>query len=115
MGKDPKQISYPEFDYLSEKHPDYFKRFKALSKYPLEESMYLDYKTKLLIPMVILAYRENVQAVTTHIKRALTSGLTVNEILEAFLMSLLPGGAPTLLCGLSALMKAEEELSQTQG
>lgn len=114
MAKNPKKISYPEFDYLAERHPDFFERFSSIAKYPLEESTYLEYKVKLLIPMVILAYRENVRAVTTHIKRALASGLTVNEILEAFLMTLLPGGAPTLLCGLSALMKAEQELSQVR-
>jgi len=112
MAKDPKQISYPEFDYLAEKYPDFFKMFSTIAKYPLEESTYLEYKVKLLIPMVILAYRGNADAVTAHIKRAFNSGLTAQEILEAFLVALLPGGAPTMVCGVRALMRAEKELSR---
>ena len=63
--------------------------------------------------MHILGHRGITDSVVAHIKRALNSGLTADEILEACLVSLMSGGAPTLVCGVSAIMQAEKELSQS--
>jgi alkylhydroperoxidase/carboxymuconolactone decarboxylase family protein YurZ len=114
--KEPKktEIMYPEFQYLSEKHPDLFQHFMALAKYPLEKGKCLDLKTKLLIPMVILAHRGQSHGVYTHIKRALGLGMTEEEIVEAFLMSLMPGGAPTMVVGLRALLEVKKEMESTK-
>jgi alkylhydroperoxidase/carboxymuconolactone decarboxylase family protein YurZ len=110
--KEPKkpEIMYPEFQYLSEKHPELYQHFMALAKYPLEKGKCLDLKTKLFIPMVILAFRGQSHGVYTHIKRALGLGVTEEEIVEAFLVSILPGGAPTMVVGLRALLEVKKEM-----
>lgn len=104
-----KAFLYPEFQYLSEKHPDLYEHFTAIAKYPREKCKYLDVKTKLFIPMVILAHRGETEMVCAHIKRAFSMGITEGEILEIFLAALLPGGAPTLLIGMKALLKAKKD------
>jgi len=103
---------YPEFQYLCEKHPELYQHFMAVAKYPIEKGIELDLRTKLLIPMVILAHRGLKHAVYAHMKRALSLGVTENEILEAFLVALLPGGAPTLHMGLSVLMETQKEMTE---
>lgn len=104
---------YPEFQYLAEKHPDFYASFTSIGKYPMEKGKFLDLKTKLLIPMIILAHRGSAVGVATHIRRAFNLGvLTEEEILEAFLVSLLPGGAPTMMTGLRALIDVQKERSQ---
>jgi alkylhydroperoxidase/carboxymuconolactone decarboxylase family protein YurZ len=103
---------YPEFQYLSEKHPELYQHFLAVARYPIEKGKKLDLKTKLLIPMVILAHRGLKRAVYAHMKRALSMGVTEDEILEAFLVALLPGGAPTLHMGLSVLMETQKEMTE---
>ena len=105
---------YPEFQYLAEKHPELYEHFISIGRYPIEKGKCLDLKTKLLIPMVILAHRGQIQGVATHIRRALGLGMTEDEILEAFLVALLPGGAPTMVNGLRALMEAKKEPSGNQ-
>jgi alkylhydroperoxidase/carboxymuconolactone decarboxylase family protein YurZ len=102
---------YPEFQYLAEKHPELYEHFISIGRYPIEKGKCLDLKTKLLIPMVILAHRGQIQGVATHIRRALGLGMTEEEILEAFLVALLPGGAPTMVNGLRALLEAKKERS----
>ena len=102
---------YPEFQYLAEKHPELYERFISIGRYPIEKGKCLDLKTKLLIPMVILAHRGQIQGVTAHIRRAFGLGMTEDEILEAFLVALLPGGAPTMVNGLRALVAAKKESS----
>jgi alkylhydroperoxidase/carboxymuconolactone decarboxylase family protein YurZ len=117
MNKNEQQktgFMYPEFQYLSEKHPELYKHFIAIAKYPIEQGRYLDVKTKLFIPMVILAHRGQSHEVYTHIKRALSLGVTEEEIVEIFLVALLPGGAPTLLVGLKALMEAQKDMLENQ-
>ena len=102
---------YPEFQYLAEKHPELYEHFISIGRYPIEKGKCLDLKAKLLIPMVILAHRGLVKEVATHIRRAFGRGMTEDEILEAFLVALLPGGAPTMHYGLMALMEAKKERS----
>jgi alkylhydroperoxidase/carboxymuconolactone decarboxylase family protein YurZ len=84
---------------------------RCSAKYPIEKGKSLDLKTNLFIPMVILAHRGMRHAVYTHIKRASSLGVTEDEILEVFLVALLPGGAPTLLVGLRALMEAKKDMN----
>jgi len=106
---------YPEFQYLYEKHPELYQHFLAVAKYPIEKGKKLDLRTKLLIPMVILAHRGLKRAVYAHMKRALSLGVTEDEILEAFLVALLPGGAPTLHMGLSVLIETQKEMTENNG
>jgi alkylhydroperoxidase/carboxymuconolactone decarboxylase family protein YurZ len=100
---------YPEFQYLAQKHPELYENFISIGRYPIEKGKYLDLKTKLLIPMVILAHRGQIQGVAAHIRRAFELGMAEDEILEGFLVALLPGGAPTLVNGLRALMEAKAD------
>lgn len=107
------EFMYPEFQYLAQKHPELFSSFLAAGRYPFEKGNALDVKTKLLIPIIILAHRGQITGVAAHIKRAIAQGdLTENEIAEAFLVSLLPGGAPTMMTGLRALLTVQKELSE---
>jgi alkylhydroperoxidase/carboxymuconolactone decarboxylase family protein YurZ len=102
---------YPEFEYLAEKHPEFYEHFRSIGRYSIEKGKFLDLKTKLLIPMVILAYRGLDKEVAAHVRRAFGLGMTEDEILEAFLVAMAPGGAPTMHYGIRALMEAKKERS----
>ena len=109
MEMKKEEFLYPEFEFLAKKDPEFYQRFISLARYPIEKGTFLDLKTKLVIPMIILAYRGEGYGVYKHIKRALELGMTVEQILEAFQVALLPGGASTLFYGLEALLKVEQE------
>jgi alkylhydroperoxidase/carboxymuconolactone decarboxylase family protein YurZ len=43
-----------------------------------------------------------------HVRRALELGATHQEIFDGFKAAMLPGGAPTLMAGITALLEAEK-------
>lgn len=61
-----------------------------------------------LIVSAVLAFRgASSTAIAQHLRRARTDGATDTEMLEAFEAAAVPGGVPTLLRGVEALMQLD--------
>src|SRR3990172_6275637 len=101
---------YPQQELLATIDPDFAELYANFSgNIFLSESEQhdtaLDLKTRELIPIVILAYRGLPDMVYVHMKRALRSGATKRELLEALEMTVAPGGAVAMSMGLTALLR----------
>jgi AhpD family alkylhydroperoxidase len=109
MKKDRGYI-YPEWEFAARSDPEFVEAYNALYRAALNDGRALSAKTKEFIAIGILAYRGEVNAVKAHIQRAMRLGATKQEILEAVETSIIPGGAPTFFNGLSAMIKAFDEV-----
>jgi alkylhydroperoxidase/carboxymuconolactone decarboxylase family protein YurZ len=98
-----------EWAYIAEKDPDFWDTYNALYEKVLSDGKALPAKTRELIAIGVLSYRELEQGVCNHAKRALRLGATKQELLEAVETVTVPGGSPALRAGLRGLMMMEEE------
>lgn len=98
-----------EWAYVAEKDPEFWDIYNALYEKVLSDGKALPAKTRELITIGVLAYRELEQGVCNHAKRALRLGATRQELLEAVETVTVPGGSPALRAGLRGLMMMEEE------
>ncbi len=98
-----------EWAYVAERDPDFWDTYNALYEKVLSDGKVLPAKTRELIAIGVLAYRELEQGVYNHAKRALRLGATKQELLEAVETVTVPGGSPALRAGLRGLMMIEEE------
>lgn len=107
----------PEYRYLRDADPEFLKVYETW----VERSLGLDGhgdtghglppKYRELVVSAVLAMRgAPARGIAAHLARALSSGLTEAEAREGMIAASVPGGAPTLLTGLRALMLALEEL-----
>jgi alkylhydroperoxidase/carboxymuconolactone decarboxylase family protein YurZ len=101
---------YPEWEFAARADPDFVDAYNNLYRMALNDGTALDGKTREFIAIGILAFRGEVNSVRTHILRALRLGATKQEILETVETSLIPGGAPTFYNGLSAFIKALDDV-----
>ena len=108
MKKDRGYI-YPEWEFAARSDPDFVEAYNNLYRAGLSDGRALPVKVRELIAIGLLSYRRDVGGAKTHILRAMRFGATKQEILEAVETSIIPGGAPTFFCGLSAMMLAFEE------
>ena len=96
-------------NYFIEKHGDIYESYQEYGKKIHEVGGPLEEKTKRLIKVAISATIQNQYSLTTHIKKALKSGCTMEEIEHTVLLV-----APTV--GFPAMMKAiisiREELGE---
>lgn len=107
---------YPTHQYLAEQDPAFLAIWNQLAglalghdESPDQPSAALPVKYREMIVSVLLAYRgSSTEGITAHVKRAIAHGATMRELLEAFEASVVPGGAPTFLAGVRAIMAAEE-------
>jgi alkylhydroperoxidase/carboxymuconolactone decarboxylase family protein YurZ len=100
---------YPEWEYMAKQNPDFAELYQRFYEPCFGEGENLPAKYRELGPIALLAYKGHVDAVAKHMKRAIRLGATKGELLDAVITLLIPGGAPTMLIGLSALMKLDEE------
>lgn len=95
--------------YFIEQHAEVYESYQEYGKKIDEAGGPLDEKTKRLIKVAISATIQNQYSLTTHIKKALNSGCTMEEIEHTVLLV-----APTV--GFPAMMKAiisiREELGE---
>jgi alkylhydroperoxidase/carboxymuconolactone decarboxylase family protein YurZ len=98
-----------EWAYIAGKDPDFWDTYNALYEKVLSDGKALPAKTRELIAIGVLSYRELEQGVCNHAKRALRLGATKQELLEAVETVTVPGGSPALRAGLRGLMMLEEE------
>jgi alkylhydroperoxidase/carboxymuconolactone decarboxylase family protein YurZ len=100
---------YPEWQYVAEHDPDFMASYNAYYRDALARDDGLPIKYRELVALGVLAYRGVWEgALINHIKRALEHGATKAEILGALEAAAIPGGAPTFVTGLRALIKYEQ-------
>ena len=116
---------YPEWKYVAANDPDFMESYNAYYRDALarEDGLPIKYyrdalardsglpiKYRELVALGVLAYRGVWEgALVNHIKRALEHGATRAEILGALEAAAIPGGAPTFVTGVRALVKVLEE------
>ena len=101
---------YPEWKFVAEHDPDFMASYNAYYRDALAREGGLPIKYRELVALGILAYRGVWEgALVNHIKRALEHGATRAEILGALEAAAIPGGAPTFVTGVRALLKVLEE------
>jgi len=98
-----------EWAYIAGKDPDFWDAYNALYEKALTDGKALPAKTKELIVIGILAYREFEEGVCKHAERALRLGATRQELLEAVETVTVPGGSPALRAGIAGLVMLEEK------
>jgi alkylhydroperoxidase/carboxymuconolactone decarboxylase family protein YurZ len=107
----------PAWDYLIRTNPDLFEDYQKLYERGLLAGKELPTKYRELICMAILAFKGARDAVIGHGLRAYRLGATKQEVLDAAVTTLIPGGAPTFGTYLAALeaIEAEENKSKSAG
>jgi AhpD family alkylhydroperoxidase len=98
-----------EWTYLIQTDPDMFQAYQNIYEKSLMEGKELPAKYRELICMGILAFRGNRDGVVSHARRAHEFGATLQEILDAAEITLIPGGAPTFLTYLAAAETIKED------
>jgi AhpD family alkylhydroperoxidase len=101
---------YDVLGFGAELDPDYFEVYCQMHwGFFKEETRHLDPKTRELIEIGLLAFKGMKHEVYTHSKKALRLGATMEEVLEAFEVASIGGGAPVLMEGLYALKRIHDE------
>ena len=91
--------------------PDYFEPYSEIGWgfFNPDRPRHLPQKNREIIAVVVVALRGSEEDAYHHCKRALQHGSTMEEVLEAFEVSGLPGGTPHLLRGLRILKRIADE------
>ena len=95
--------------YFIEKHGDIYESYQEYGKKIDEQGGPLEEKTKRLVKVAISATIENQYSLKTHIKKALQSGCTIEEIEHAILLVAPTAGFPTMM---KALMTIREKIGE---
>lgn len=106
---------YPTHRYLAEVDPGFLESWNNLAgKALLHEGTEanpdaeLPVKYREIVVSAVLAYRgASTEGLVAHLRRAISHGATKREILDAFEACAIPGGAPTFLAGVRALMELD--------
>lgn len=96
-----------EMGLLARKYPAFAKVYRAFYDQASDRGAELPPKYKALVGLGILAFRGAEQSLVKYIRRAYALGATPAEIIGAFEAAADPGGAPVLLHGLRALLRAQ--------
>jgi alkylhydroperoxidase/carboxymuconolactone decarboxylase family protein YurZ len=107
---------YPHHQYLAEADPGFLEAYNRLVGEALLHKGYgdgedaLPAKYRELVVCGILAHRAvPLEMLVEHVRRAMRFGATKAELLEAFEAAVVPGGAPTFLNGVTALMAIAQD------
>lgn len=95
--------------YFIENHGDIYESYQEFGKKIHNEGGPLDEKTKRLIKVAISATIQNEYSLTTHIKKALRCGCTMEEIEHTILLVAPTVGFPAMM---KALISVREELGE---
>lgn len=98
--------------FMAEEDMDFIRAYEEVYDKIGIRSVALPLKYKQLILIAVLCAQRDHASAKTQIKRALRLGATKEEVIEAIEMAYLPGGAPTLIHGIKALIDALKESSQ---
>lgn len=101
---------FPEWEFACIYDPDFFENYNNLYGSAVGKDGALSIKVKEFIALAVLAFRaSSTDVLAAHIKRAMNHGATKEELLEAFEVALVTGGAPTFLNGLKALLTLDKK------
>ncbi len=96
---------YPEWELVCKADPDFFENYNRLYGSTMGKKEGLPIKIKEFVALGILAYRNSpTDVLVAHMKRAMDNGATKQELIEVLEAATIPGGAPTLLNGLKAVL-----------
>lgn len=109
---------YPAHEWLSERFPDYVEVMLELDEVIRKRTRIYDEKMHELFHIVALAVKgsnfHNQPHLRRHLKKGLELGLHPEEIAEALMVCVNPGGASVLTYGITCMLEAIEEL-QAEG
>lgn len=97
------------FGYFREKHPEIYDAYERFGKLVHEQGGPLDEKTRWLIKIAITSSGQNEFALRTHIKKALRSGCSADEIEHAILLTAPSAGFPVMMEAILVLRNVLEE------
>ncbi len=102
----------PVWPYAAEKDIDFMEAYNNIC---VNSERGLPIKTRELVAIALTAVRSMEEGSYQHMKKALRYGATKQDIFNTLKVSFMYGGAPTLVTGLQALMRIEEEGKKTVG
>lgn len=97
--------------YFIDNHKDIYEAYSTYGKAIHEKGGPLDEKTKRLIKVAISATIQNEYSLTTHMKKALKAGCTLEEIEHTLLLIAPTVGFPAMM---KALMTFREEINSRE-
>lgn len=109
MSDEQDQIIRENFTYFREKHPEIYDAYEQFGRLIHEEGGPLDEKTRWLVKIAVTTAGQNQYALRTHIKKALYSGCTADEIEHAILLTAPSAGFPVMMEALLILRSTLEE------
>jgi alkylhydroperoxidase/carboxymuconolactone decarboxylase family protein YurZ len=99
---------YPEWELIAREDPDFMTSYNQYYRDALARDSGLPIKYRELVALGVLAYRGVWEgALVNHIKRAMEHGATAAEVIAALEAAAIPGGTPTFVTGIRALLKAQ--------
>ena len=106
--------SYSAHEWLADKFPDYVKIMLDLDYEIRQKTKIFDEKMHELFHIIALAVKgsnpHNQQHLKAHIKKGIMLGLDPEEIAEALMVCVNPGGAMVLTYSITCMLEALEEL-----
>jgi len=107
---------YPAHEWLAEKFPEYVQIMLDLDYEIRQKTKIFDEKMHELFHIIALAVKgsnpHNQQHLKAHIKKGLKLGLEPEEIAEALMVCVNPGGAMVLTYSVTCMLEAIGELKQ---
>jgi alkylhydroperoxidase/carboxymuconolactone decarboxylase family protein YurZ len=107
--------TYPAHEWLAEKFPDYVKIMLDLDYEIRQKTKLFDEKMHELFHIIALAVKgsnpHNQQHLKAHIKKGIMLGLDPEEIAEALMVCVNPGGAMVLTYSITCMLEALDELN----
>ena len=104
--------SYPEWEYLADRDPDFLEAYNRLSGMGLlhdgvssEEGKALPAKYRELVAIAAMVAQSRMWGVKSHMERALRLGCSEMEILESLEAALIPTGSPPFRQAVGILMQ----------
>ncbi|HYE92479.1 MAG TPA: carboxymuconolactone decarboxylase family protein [Terriglobales bacterium] len=108
QAKKDRGYLYPEWELIAREDPAFMESYNQYYRDALARDEGLPIKYRELVALGILAYRGVWEgALINHIKRAMAHGATKAEVIAALEAAAIPGGAPTFVTGIRALLKCD--------
>lgn len=121
-GEDGRDESFrhPSHAYLADRCPEFFASYDRVVRAALlvdgDGDAALPAKYRELVVICMLAQlRASESAIAGHIARAMSTGLTEDELVEGLQAAFVPGGAPVLMHAVRALTHYKEQHAEAAG
>lgn len=95
--------------HLAKRDPEFTQTYDDLFQLLMATKRQLTIEQKELVVIGMLAVKGQFPAMRTHVRRALQSGVTENQILEALELAMMYGGTESMIHGTLAMLEATGE------